>query len=379
MKILRSFFLIATASLTLLACQKEISFDNNGVSAGSLVKDAAGACLPVTVNGVFKADSTLNADNFVDIKITATTPGTFEIKSDTINGYTFRKVGSVVFGANTIRLYATGKPITAGLNIFTVKYGNSTCTFSITVAGTSAGTAVYTLGGAPGNCTGASVSGTFTAGIAITPTQLGTYGIGATSGNGFVFSGSGTFTVLGLQNVVLTGLGTPTNAGTTVMSITNLAQTCKFSITVLAGTGGGGTGIGYYFQFNDGTNLIAADTASVVSLSIPNGGVVALSVNAFSITGDTSFSIAVSTTGNPVTGVTYNTSNIGIPLTLFNLLNTSGQIYQADFNTPLQNIAVKFSVIDAANKVVVGTFSGLAKRGNNIATITNGKFRARIQ
>ncbi len=389
MKIIRSLFLVFTAGIILLACQKEIKFDDNGISAGTLVKDASGACLPVTVNGVYKVDTALTADNFVDVKINATIPGTFDIKSDTVNGYSFRKAGSVVFGANTIRLYASGKANIAGLNIFTIKYGTSVCTFSVTAAGSSAGTAVYTLGGAPGNCTGASAGGTFTAGTALTPsntitiqvnvTQLGTYGIGATTGNGFVFSGSGFFTTLGLQNVVLTGLGTPTFAGATTASITNLAATCKFLITVQAGTGGGGTGLGYYFQFNDGTNLIAADTATVVALAIPNSGAVALSVNAFSITGDTSFSIGVTTTGNPATGVTYNTSNIGIPLTLFNLLNSTGQIYQADFSTPLQNIAVKFSVIDAANKVVEGTFSGFAKRGSNIATITNGKFRAKYQ
>ncbi len=388
MKIIRSLFAVLFASLALLACQKELKFDGTASSVGTLSKNASGHCLPATINGVFRVDSSLTADNFVDVKVTATVPGTFDIKSDTVNGYSFRKAGSVVFGANTIRLYASGKPKSAGVDIFTIKYGTSTCTFTITSVGSSAGTAGYTLGGAPGNCTGASVSGVFKAGTAITPnntitvqvnvTQLGTYGIGATTANGFVFSGNGNFTTLGLQNVVLTGLGTPTNAGVTTVSITNAAQTCKLSLTVLPGTGGGGTGGGYYFQFNDGANLIVADTNAVVALAVPNSGIVALSVSAFSITADTSFAIAVSTTGTPATGVTYNTSNIGLPLSSFGVLTITGQIYQADITSIPQNIAIKFTVIDATAKIVEGTFSGTAKRGNAIATITNGKFRAKF-
>ncbi len=386
---LRLLSLVAFCSIALIACQKEIKFDDNGKSVGVLAKDAAGDCIPVTINGVYKVDSALTADNFVDVKVNVTIPGTFEIKSDTVNGYSFRKVGSVVFGTNTIRLYASGKAIVAGLNLFTIKYNNSVCTFSITAAGTSAGTAVYTLGGSPGNCTGATASGEYKTGLALTPnntvtiqvnvTQLGTYGIGATTGNGFVFSGSGLFTTLGLQNVILTGLGTPVNAGSTTVRVTNLAGVCSFTIPVLQGSGG--TGGGNYFQFTDGASTIVADTSAVIALAVPNSGIIALSVSAFSVSGDSSYSLSVATTGNPATGVVYKTSNIGVPLSSFNVLSlsTTSQVYNADFSTPLQNIDIKFDVIDNTTKVVSGTFSGIAKKGTGIATITNGKFKATLQ
>ncbi len=126
--------------------------------------------------------------------------------------------------------------------------------------------------------------------------------------------------------------------------------------------------------------MVQADTGTVVALIVPNSPLVALSVGAFSANSDSSFTLAVTTTGTPVIGVTYNTNNIGVPLSVFNVLSaTSGQVYQADFSTPIKNIAVKFDVIDAANKVVSGTFSGTANGpGGSARTITNGKFRAKL-
>jgi hypothetical protein len=105
-----------------------------------------------------------------------------------------------------------------------------------------------------------------------------------------------------------------------------------------------------------------------------------LSVSAFSITGDTAYSVAVTTLGNPSTGVTYKTSNIGVPIGVFTGLSTiTGQVYQADVSTLGQNVDIKFDVIDTVNKIVSGTFSGTAKGLTGNVTITNGKFRAQLQ
>src|SRR5260370_433971 len=114
MKIFKSGLLVIATFVAFLSCQKEIVFDNNGVSAGVLKKDAGGSCAPATVTGVFKVDSTLTSALYVDVQVNATTPGTFDIRTDTVNGYSFSKMGSVVFGINTIRLYPSGKPIAAG-------------------------------------------------------------------------------------------------------------------------------------------------------------------------------------------------------------------------------------------------------------------------
>jgi hypothetical protein len=387
MKFFKSAIIIAIPILAFFSCQKEINFDNNGVSVGLLKKDIAGDCLPVVVNGNFKKDSVLTNANYVDVQVTVSSPGTFDIRSDTVNGYAFSKAGSVVFGINTIRLYASGKPLAPGTNTFTIKYGASTCSFDVTVTG-SVGTSEYTIDGAPLTCTGVTAAGIYTAGkqldftntltITVNVTKLGTYGFGAASTNGFIFAANGTFSTLGLQNVTLNGSGTPLTAGPSTITISNFTSTCTYTINVLAGSGGGG-GTSNYFQFNDGANLIAADTGTVVALSISNAGVVLLSVNAFSITGDSAFSIAVSTTGNTQTGVNYSTSTL-FPMAIFNVLSTTnGQVYQADLSTVGQNIVVKFDVIDTVNKIVSGTFSGTAKGLTGTKTITNGKFRATLQ
>ncbi len=392
MRIYKLILLAVVVCTGLAACQKELSFDYGDVSAGTFKKDAAGNCQPANINGIFQADSVLNSSHFADVQVNVTNPGTFNIQSDTVNGFWFSKTDVVVMGLNSIRLYATGKPVTAGTSTFTVKFGSSTCSFTVTVLPSgSGGTAVFTLGGTPGACTGASTSGPFISGVPLTTannliiqvnvTTPGTYLITAATTKGFSFSGAGVFTITGLQNVTLNGSGTPSSAGSAPIVITNFASACTFSVTVLAGTGGGGTGNSqYYFSFTDGTNNIAADTTGVVALSINNAGLVMLSVSAFSVTGDSSFSVAVTTTGNPQTGVTYKTSNIGLPIAVFaGLSTTNGQVYQADVSTQAQNINIKFDVIDTVNKIVSGTFSGTVKKLSGTGTITNGKFRALLQ
>jgi hypothetical protein len=244
MKIFSAIALAAAIFTVFLSCQKEIGFDANGKSIGTFLKDAGGDCSPVNVNGIFKQDTVLALDvNYVDVQVNVTTPGTFDIKSDTVNGYYFSKTGTVAFGNNTIRLFASGKPVAADVtNTFTITYGTSTCSFDITVAPLGVVPAVFTLGSLAGICTQAIPGGTFIAGVALTPantltvqvnvTTVGTYILGAASTNGFLFSGTGTFTAPGLQTVTLTGLGTPIKAETSVVTVTNISSTCTHAITV---------------------------------------------------------------------------------------------------------------------------------------------------
>ncbi|MBS1510567.1 MAG: hypothetical protein JST86_07005 [Bacteroidetes bacterium] len=250
MKIFYAFTLVFTISAIIFSCQKELKFESNGVSSGTLKKDAGGSCLPVTVTGIFSKDSVLSNQQYVDVQVNVNYPGTFDIRTDTVNGFWFNKAGSVTLGTNTIRLYASGTPTAAGTSTFTVTYGSSTCTFDITVVGPPPSPAVFTLGGAPNSCTGASVNGTYTVGTPLTPgntltiqvlvTSPGAYAIAAASTSGFLFSGTGLFTGTGLQNVTLTGTGTPLTAGNATVTVTNLSSTCTFDITVLPAGGSGG-------------------------------------------------------------------------------------------------------------------------------------------
>ena len=125
---LSKFLLSSTIVLMVFsACQKELSYDNGGISVGTLKSAVTGDCLPSTIYGVYTKDSVLNSNNYVDVQVDVSIAGTFAIKSDTVNGYSFYKTGNVGNGLNTIRLYASGKPLAGGMNTFTITYGTSMC------------------------------------------------------------------------------------------------------------------------------------------------------------------------------------------------------------------------------------------------------------
>ena len=109
--------------------------------------------------------------------------------------------------------------------------------------GTNGGTAQYSLSGAPDSCTGAIVSGVYTAGAALATgntvtvkvvvDSIGTYSISTGSTNGIAFAATGSFTATGEQSIILKGTGTPTTAG--VFTYTPGANGCIFNITVNGG------------------------------------------------------------------------------------------------------------------------------------------------
>ncbi len=239
-KLIVAFF---TVAFFLTACVKDTGLNADGISVGTFKSTGSGNCSVVTVNGLFKVDSVLNNDYYVDVEVEVTVAGSFNIKSDTINGFSFKKTGTISTGLNNIRLYASGKPIATGINTFTISYGATTCSFSITVfgAGGGFGTALYTLGGSPGNCSISSINGNYVVGLAMTPTNkvemgvnvstIGTYIITGTAVNGVTFSATGVFTNPGIQNVFLSASGTPTAAGVFTYPVNNGPTNCNFSIT----------------------------------------------------------------------------------------------------------------------------------------------------
>ena len=249
MKFLRLFIIVLTAGFIFSSCQKEFSAEA-GNARGSLKEDATGDCAPVITGGTFKKDSVLKTTNYVDIQVNITQTGTYFVKSDTVNGYSFSAAGAaVVTGTNTIRLLASGKPITQGVDAFTIKFDTSQCEFNITVTGTSGGsgggTAVYTLGGSPGLCTGATLSGIYiqgiptsgsnTATVNVMVTQAGTYTLSTGAINGVTFSGTGSFSATGANTILLTASGIPTASGPVTYPISSGTSNCDFSVTYAPG------------------------------------------------------------------------------------------------------------------------------------------------
>jgi hypothetical protein len=361
MKLLKVFTALAFFSAILSGCQKELSFDGNCL--GNFKKDAGGDCLPVTINGIFQADTVIKQNaNYVDVEVLATIGGSFEVKSDTVNGYFFYKSGNIGSGSNTIRLYASGKPIAAGNNVFTIKYGTSTCRFTIPVAGTATGGAIFTLTTTlTGDCSGATVNGTYTQGIPLTAgnsvtlqvnvTQLGTYTLGAASTNGMVFTSTGTFTATGIQNVTLSGSGLPITPGISNATATNGTSSCTFSITVLpAGTGaavyslsgtpGTCTGATQNGTYIAGTPLTATNTVTlnVTVISLGTYSITTTSANGISFSKTGSFialgpqPVILNGTGTPIAALSANyTATAGITTCIFSVVCGGGAVVNNDY------------------------------------------------
>ena len=240
MKFFRLIILIVFIALLHSSCQRELFFD--GISTGRLKKDATGNCLPVKSSGIFIADTVLHSLNFVEVEADVTMPGTYDIKTDTVNGYSFRGTGNAIKGSNTIRLYASGKPKQPGNNIFRVTYGNSTCNFVVKVSSTPLAT--FILGGAPDFCTGvfengsyikdSALNGSNSVTLQVNVTVAGLWSVTATTNNGFQFAGNGAFTSTGIQSITLYGKGIPVRAEQTNVTVSNIVSTCNFPLQVLA-------------------------------------------------------------------------------------------------------------------------------------------------
>lgn len=152
MKFLRLFILFSVIGFTMASCTKEFS-EEAGTAFGTLKNDASGDCLPVAVNGNYQKDTVLNSSNSVDLQVNIDQVGSYFIKTDTVNGYSFSAFGeALALGLNTVHLVGSGKPLAVGtgIDVFTVSFDTSHCTFNVVVTGTgglTTGTITATVNG----------------------------------------------------------------------------------------------------------------------------------------------------------------------------------------------------------------------------------------
>lgn len=315
---LLSFFITL---LAFVSCQKEFSRETGAQSAGTLLKDASGNCLPQLVFGIYVAGKVLKADsNYVDIQVEVTTPGTYQISTDEVNGMRFSATGSfAATGVSTVRLKGTGTPGVAATSVFVVTYNGSTCEFEVTVSPVGGATpAVFTLSGAPNNCTGFTLAGAYAAGTALNSpgnnvsvkvqvTNPGTYNIVTTPVNGISFAGSGTLANSGENTIVLTATGTPTSTGDFSIPVTVGSSTCSFPLTVAGAA---------QFTINCASTVISGDYVKGTALTAANTISLELSATtagAYSITGTVN-GMTFSGSGNAVAGAqTITLTGTGTP------------------------------------------------------------------
>jgi hypothetical protein len=115
----------------------DIDLSNNGSgqggtqSAGTLGA-APDTCSPVIISGTYRAGTALTASNTVQVQVNVTTPGTYIIASNSVNGINFFKAGTFTTpGVQNVILAGSGTPQSEGIQYFSVTYGNSNCTFAL--------------------------------------------------------------------------------------------------------------------------------------------------------------------------------------------------------------------------------------------------------
>ena len=131
----------AIKPLTLGKFTSRINLIGNGTGGGGTgtafgtLGVSAGVCTPVTTGGTFTQGVTLTSTNTVQVQVTVTTPGTYTISTNTVNGVSFSKTGTfTATGVQNVILNGTGTPTNSGSQNFTVTFGSSVCNFSIPFA-----------------------------------------------------------------------------------------------------------------------------------------------------------------------------------------------------------------------------------------------------
>ena len=393
MKTLKYLIIVLTGVLLFAACQKEFSLENTVYTAKGSLKDTADNCLPVIVRGNYIVDSTLTDSNNVVIQVNFSTPGSYNIYTDTSNGFSFQGSGVVNdSGMQNIILKGTGKPVLSQQTTFSVIFDTSICTFSIPViSDTSSETsAVYTLAGSPNTCANFDVEGIFEVGKALDSTNKvslevnvttpGNFSINTQQVNGMTFAFSqGNFVTTGSQVVVLQGSGTPDSTGTFTVPVTAGGSSCSFTVTV---NNSNPPGADSGWQFSSGANFYHGfiDTA-LTHTDTSIGNATALSFYGSSYPGpDTLFRIDILLLGNTVKTGIYNTDSANAGFLLYNRDTTKTPYYRAYYTvSPAVNIQVNIETYDQATGIITGTFSGTAVNDSGEkVTVTGGKIYAKV-
>jgi hypothetical protein len=263
--------LVVISSLIFVSCQRELS---PYLSKGYLLKDSNGNCSEVTVNGVYNIMQQLNNSSSIEVDVNITSPGSYSISTDTVNGYFFNATGDIsTVGTSRIKLKGSGKPVIADTDHFTIKYDTSFCEVAIPVIDATIYNASFTFEGAPDICMHDTVIGSYITNVILDAsnsvqinlnvTAVGNYTISTDTINGYYFAASGEFLSRGFQSVLLTASGTPAQNETDVFTVTAVNSYCNFSVNVVAVTNVSGNDyfpltVNSYWTYDDLVN--AGDT-----------------------------------------------------------------------------------------------------------------------
>ncbi len=104
-----------------------------GSSATGTLGGGGGDCTPFTLKGNYQEGILFSPFNSVEIQVNVTTPGNYNIITNTVNGVYFSATGTfLAIGVQPVTLLGIGTPTTSGIQTFSVSFGGSSCSFDIT-------------------------------------------------------------------------------------------------------------------------------------------------------------------------------------------------------------------------------------------------------
>jgi len=354
-----SWVLLLSSIVLLNSCQKEYSLENGGEpSSGTLQDDVSGECLPKNVLGIYEEGVALVAnDNYIEVQVDVTTPGSYSITTDLVNGMKFSANGFFNnTGLVTVKLRGSGTPIAAGIHNFIVSYDGSQCTVAVTTLPEGGGDpAEFTLNATAGACVSYTLAGAYAVGVPlgsshtvtlnVTVTTPGTYNITTTAVNGITFAGTGSLPIAGAATIQLTASGTPTTAGTTNIPVTAGTSNCGFEVPVAAAaafTVDCGTAV-VNGTYTEGTALGVANTVEV-DVNVTTAGVVVLTGTGNGMTFSGSATLTVGTHTLTLTGTGTPAADGDFDIDLNGTTGTCSFTVTVEPGAPASDLKWKFNV-----------------------------------
>lgn len=106
-----------------------------GPAAVYTLAGAPNACANAVITGSFAKGAVLDSFYKAGISVNVSTPGSYTISTNTVNGYKFSAAGTfTVTGTQVVNLTASGTPANSGTDAFTVNGISTNCGFSVTVS-----------------------------------------------------------------------------------------------------------------------------------------------------------------------------------------------------------------------------------------------------
>ncbi|WP_264553964.1 hypothetical protein [Flavobacterium sp. N2038] len=286
-------------------------------------------CGVINSLGNYNVGIPLTESNKLTVSVNPTVLGFWSMNTNVVNGYSFSGTGTFtsLTPNQTIELLGTGTPIASGINNFNlVSNATTQATASCTGIPVTVQTIAYTM-----NCLSATQNGTYLQDVAlstsntitlpITVTATGQTTISTTTANGITFtSGLINLSTLGVQNVTLTGSGTPVASGTTSLTVSGspgAVATCSLSVTIAAQPVTYTTncaGITTSGSYSPGIAMTATNTMTVpVNVTYVGAYTITTNtVNGISFSGTGTFAttgaqnVVMTATGTPTDGGTFS-------------------------------------------------------------------------